>query len=1596
MKSKMKRRMLAIVLCMVIVLSNSSFIFASSESGTPAVEAASTEGTTSQTETDTQVTETTPQTLAVSESTPAPTDEPAAPTSVDATPTPTDTPEVTTTPEPTGTPTPEATPTPTDTPETTTTPEPTDTPETTTTPQPTDAPETTTTPQPTDTPETTTTPEPTDTPEATPTQGPENGTSDTVQPTETPTPTEATDGADQINPLPFQSTYGDDTIEIRVSAEAGIVPEGAVLSVTPIVKTEVTADMTEEEKAEAEAINNQYDLTEKKLNEDSEKNETTMEGFLAYDISFIVNGEEVEPDGDVKVVMDFKKVAIPEGVSEDADVTVKHLKEDETAEDGIVVENMVEKADVQTTEKAEVEKVEFTANSFSIFSLSWSNTKTLNVQVVNAKGDSIGQNGSYEFKNVSNSRIGVDEIAETIQEECEVNEKFNRAVYVEENAEFSFNAQQVYGIYYDSAGFKYCQQEKYETNEGWDSIGKGTIYFVFGDDPALETTPVNTVSTKDTISINLFDYQVGSDGNEEANWSNSVGINNGHVLKFVDEKGKNNQNININQKESSGYINSGMVNRVLTDGFPTLQNRDGGDGSSLDYLFNDEQASNVKTTYSGLDYLFKLDNEGYHVFNSDENYAYLPYSDGMFSSDFSVVNINGQDSVGFYPFSQPSYDTLTNIKNSSEDAVLGYTGVNHYYGMTIETTFIQPKGGQITTTNGNTQKMIFEFSGDDDVWVFIDDVLVLDLGGIHGKVSGTINFATGEVTRTDINGGTASGTTIRNAFSEANVDGDLKEGTNTFSDYSTHTIKFFYLERGNVDSNCMIKFNFPTIPKDSVTIAKEVTDEDGRGIDYADDIDFKFNIKVGNENYKNQQYALWENGKQVLDEQGNPVTGNTDDEGNFTLKHSQMAVFSELDATTQYNVTELGAYLNGYSVTVDDTKCTINQDTSGEETIYSATTGDRSVGNDASVVFKNAISSRTTLNIKKELAVGEQTTEDVFQIQVKIQGELYRGTYSIGNQSGYMAQDGIINLKVGEIASISGLPYGASFEVEEVLDGSYLPTYTIAGNGIYDEKVPTDSNDLNTVTGKITGEGGTVTVINSKVVISDGTTKVTVTKTWDEEEKYSDLIPDSIKVTLYEDTNHNQQYDEGEPAVIKDADGNAISAEATLSKDNWTHTWSNLPADTDFVITEKYPEGFEWKTTEYNNELTNLIGLGKVPSCKNKNHNIGKNNMLLVKKTSNDGYFLWSVYDLKLSQEEITEIAKEIMEIGLGGDGNLTTTNLEYHYGNADDSYGIKITENPDGWNLAFDATSVWAMFWKFQYDRTENISLVNQIDSDLKTEVKVNKVWKGNNQRDNVTVKLIPTVGGQELTAQQIGWSGEISVKLDENCEWKHTYRNLPYYYYDATTETYKKIIYTVTETGMNDDYFLMKPGEVVGDYIFEVQTNGENDFTIINTRVDRWAIYKVSSTDDALPLADAEFTLTKTGELKPQYKGESNSWGAVVWYTMSGTPVLYLDDGVYKLEETKAPSGYQKSDEIWTITIEKSTLISITRGDGLEVEPMTSKTREAEMIIRYAFTNTPLYDLPSAGSSGIFGYTMGGTLLLMAGTLILYKMKRKEVQES
>ena len=205
-------------------------------------------------------------------------------------------------------------------------------------------------------------------------------------------------------PAGYEETWEDDQVIIRVTAEDGVVPEDTKLSVTPIVKKEEEelANLSEEERAEAEAINEQYEQTEQKLNEELQTAEAVTEnevmavdaasgssdaegvavkeigGFLSYDICFVTeDGQEKEPDGKVNVSFEFKEAVIPEDVSEDAEVAVKHLKE-ETKSDGqkeIVIEDLteVETTTVETTAEnnAAVTKVELVADSFSEYTIIW-------------------------------------------------------------------------------------------------------------------------------------------------------------------------------------------------------------------------------------------------------------------------------------------------------------------------------------------------------------------------------------------------------------------------------------------------------------------------------------------------------------------------------------------------------------------------------------------------------------------------------------------------------------------------------------------------------------------------------------------------------------------------------------------------------------------------------------------------------------------------------------------------------------------------------------------------------------------------------------------------------------------------------------------------------------------------------------------------------------------------------------------------------------------------------------------------------------------------------------------------------------------------
>ena len=174
--------------------------------------------------------------------------------------------------------------------------------------------------------------------------------------------------------------YEDNDVKVHVSeVTPNAIPENATLKVVPIVERTPAAGMSAEEIAEINNINNQYKAVEQKLAEKAENEEYDIAGFLAYDITFVdKDGNKVEPNGEVKVSMDYKRAVIPaeaaQADAETTDVTVMHFEEDANGQVKDVVDMVADvskEATVHTTENAEVEKTEFVTDSFSVYTVAW-------------------------------------------------------------------------------------------------------------------------------------------------------------------------------------------------------------------------------------------------------------------------------------------------------------------------------------------------------------------------------------------------------------------------------------------------------------------------------------------------------------------------------------------------------------------------------------------------------------------------------------------------------------------------------------------------------------------------------------------------------------------------------------------------------------------------------------------------------------------------------------------------------------------------------------------------------------------------------------------------------------------------------------------------------------------------------------------------------------------------------------------------------------------------------------------------------------------------------------------------------------------------
>lgn len=293
------------------------------------------------------------------------------------------------------------------------------------------------------------------------------------------------------------------------------------------------------------------------------------------------------------------------------------------------------------------------------------------------------------------------------------------------------------------------------------------------------------------ITINLFDYPDGDDRS---------GVNHYTDYYFRNPLRFNHWMSNY----TGGKVVQGIVKaRLGEDGYPILNSSD---ERSMAYLFDPNKEEEGKKIYADLSHLLSESEDDTFSFNSDKHYAWYPLQTGggdfiVYDGTYTVRGESGaQIPVGFVPFN--SYDENNQI--ISPDGPF-----DHHFGLTLSTNFKMPKDAVV-----NDKDMVFDFTGDDDVWVFIDGVLVLDMGGVHGKRSGAINFKTGEVTvdnvASSVPGRPASIDTIGPVSTIADI--FAKQGL-TFdnSENSKHSLSLFYVERGGHESNLSMKFNLPTV-----------------------------------------------------------------------------------------------------------------------------------------------------------------------------------------------------------------------------------------------------------------------------------------------------------------------------------------------------------------------------------------------------------------------------------------------------------------------------------------------------------------------------------------------------------------------------------------------------------------------------------------------------------------------------------------------------------------------------------------------------------------------------------------------------------------
>lgn len=901
----------------------------------------------------------------------------------------------------------------------------------------------------------------------------------------------------------------DGKVTVHVAAEEGVFPENTELVVKAILPQDIEAleadsEVSEEEVQEAKAVQEKFDAVQKELEETMAEDETKeIAGFLAYDISFWTETEdeetgeskrvEIEPKEGmgVSVEMEFAAAALPEEIKEIAEkdgvsveidhVDVIHMKENEDTKTGLKAEVLTD-AEIGQTENVEVETAKFTVESFSTFVITWTGIQQYSLSIIPSTAilreiavEGSDKNGEIKRTLGRDERISISEIKpggkleeyyrlEGMQGEQFVFVQARRCdLGVQPGANLLETGDEVSEIWAgkpaETGGWF-----SYRTKNGTEGIG-GTFYFIYEIENLEPLTEAATIDNeKNKIEIYMKDYAYDANGLHDILGGN------------IDD----------------GNIKQGLVSKELgADGYPVTAK---GDSLAPWFAESDEVSGEVEK----VNHLFREDKfKEQHTFyySSFDNYAYKK-SDG----NFTVYNQLGAQSTetdrtsykrgNFFPYDEIEegiYSMYTNEygedgkplpdgDSRKGERLYAVQNPNFHFSMCLETEFVQAEGGMY-----DGRPMRYEFNGDDDLWIFIDGVLVLDIGGVHDARRGYIDFSTGEV-MVEISENYTRTTNLKECFQGIKDNVEWRPESNTFADYTRHSLKMFYMERnigtGSGCSSLKMSFNLPTVGEDEIKVTKRLSNTEQEK--YAD-VDFQFQVFAKKEAEGSTpelpKYVEGENEdayEPLTDANLEGVEGEAgkipfDENGIFTLKPGQTAVFPGIKEDRPYYVKEIGIDTEKYDkVLVNQTEVAdFGKDGTEGDSNNSARSTTKTPKERSLVVFTNECTEANSneLQITKRMRANADEMKGPFAFLVQLKDQSgswvpYEGKYylyqeSEGTKTYYTYEgnahttealkaltekgiceetsDGMLYIPSGCTAVLEGLVEGTEFCAEEIL-----------------------------------------------------------------------------------------------------------------------------------------------------------------------------------------------------------------------------------------------------------------------------------------------------------------------------------------------------------------------------------------------------------------------------------------------------------------------------------------------------------------------------------------------------------------------------------